>query len=61
MITDGTAFLPMARLRELGVTVLRSSRVAVGALNVRPTTPGHVGLLAELRHTRDPSRSGAIG
>ncbi|MBN1246071.1 MAG: DegV family EDD domain-containing protein [Anaerolineae bacterium] len=54
MITDGTAFLPMDRLRELGVTVLPIVAAAGGRTYLHDQqTPGHVDLLAGLRQSRD--------
>ncbi len=54
MITDGTAFLPMDRLRELGVTVLPIVAAAGGRTYLfDQQTPGHVGLLADLRQSRE--------
>jgi len=55
MITDGTAFLPMDRLRELGVTVLPIVASAGGRSYLYDQqTSEHVDLLATLRGTRDP-------
>jgi DegV family protein with EDD domain len=54
MITDGTAFLPVDRLRELGVTVLPIVASAGGRTYMYDQqTPEHVDLLAELRQSRD--------
>ncbi len=55
MITDGTAFLPMDRLRELGVTVLPIVASAGGRSYLYDQqTSEHVDLLSTLRQTRDP-------
>ncbi|MGC9469733.1 MAG: DegV family protein [Anaerolineae bacterium] len=55
LITDGTAFLPVERLRELGVTALPIVARAGGkTFMYDQQTPGHVELLRELRESRSP-------
>lgn len=55
MITDGTAFLPMDRLRELGVTVLPVVASAGGrSYFYDQQTSEHVDMLSTLRQTRAP-------
>jgi DegV family protein with EDD domain len=55
LITDGTAFLPVGRLRELGVTVLPIvARAGDETFMYDQLTPGHVALLETLRASRNP-------
>ncbi len=55
LITDGTAFLPVERLRELGATVLPIvARAGDEVFMYDQQTPGHVALLDTLRVSRDP-------
>lgn len=55
LITDGTAFLPVERLRELGITALPIvARAGDETFMYDQQTPGHVALLETLRTARDP-------
>lgn len=55
LITDGTAYLPVERLRELGVTALPVVARAGGkTFMYDQLTPGHITLLQELRESRSP-------
>ncbi len=54
LITDGTAFLPMEQLQAFGVTVLPIVAQAGGKTYMYDQkTPGHIGLLEELRGSRE--------
>ncbi|MBN1249474.1 MAG: DegV family protein [Anaerolineae bacterium] len=53
LITDGTAFLPVEQLRELGITALPIvARVDDKSFMYDQQTPGHIDLLEELRESR---------
>lgn len=55
LITDGTAFLSVDRLRELGATVLPIvAKVGDKTFMYDQQTPGHLDLLRELRGSRNP-------
>lgn len=55
LITDGTAFLPVEQLRELGITALPIvAKVADKSFMYDQQTPGHIDLLEELRASRGP-------
>lgn len=55
LITDGTAYLPVSRLRELGVTALPVvAKVRDRTFMYDQQTPGHLELLDELRNSRGP-------
>ncbi len=57
LITDGTAYLPVSRLRELGITVLPIVAEVNGQhFMYDQQTPGHLDLLREVEHTRGPIR-----
>jgi DegV family protein with EDD domain len=53
LITDGTAILPVERLRELGITALPIvAKVGSKSFMYDQQTPGHIDLLEELRESR---------
>ncbi len=53
LITDGTAYLPPARMRELGITALPiAARVGGQTFLYDQQTPQHIDLLDALRETR---------
>lgn len=53
LITDGTAFLPIEELRDLAVTALPIvARAGDVTYMYDQQTPGHIGLLEELRESR---------
>ena len=55
LITDGTAFLPVEQLRELGITALPIvAKVGNKTFMYDQQTPGHVDLLEEMRTSRQP-------
>ncbi len=55
IITDGTAILPIERLRELSITALPIvARVGSKSFMYDQQTPGHIDLLTESRKTRGP-------
>ncbi len=55
LITDGTALLPVERLRELGITALPIvARAGDRTFMYDQQTPEHVALLEELRTSRSP-------
>lgn len=55
LITDGTAFLPAARLRELGIISLPIVARSAGETFVYDQqTPGHIALLQRLAQHRQP-------
>jgi len=55
IITDGTAILPIERLRELSITALPIvARVGNKSFMYDQQTPGHIDLLTESRKTRGP-------
>lgn len=55
LITDGTAYLPTSRLRELGIISLPIvARAGNKTFMYDQQTPGHIELLQALRTTRDP-------
>jgi DegV family protein with EDD domain len=55
LITDGTAYLPVERLRELGVIALPIvAKTANQSFMYDQQTPGHIQLLEALRNSRNP-------
>jgi DegV family protein with EDD domain len=55
VITDGTAYLPVARLRELGVICLPIiAEAGDRSFMYDQQTDGHIALLQELKRTRSP-------
>ncbi len=55
LITDGTAYLPVDQLRELGVIVLPIvAKAGDRTFMYDQQTPGHVALLQELSESRSP-------